>query len=82
MRVAFLVGRRKVIILSVVVLFLAGMAVMAVTASAGWCGHDDHSHPHNGHSDFYHWHTHYQDAGFHIHEWHNHTHGQIFTEVC
>lgn len=82
MRAAFSVVGRKAIILSVVVLFLAGMVVMAVTASAGWCGHSDHSHPHNGHSDFYHWHTHYQDFGVHFEEWHNHTHDQIFTESC
>lgn len=82
MRAAFSVVGRKTLILSVVVLFLVGMVVMAVTASAGWCGHNDHSHPHNGHSDFYHWHTHFQDAGLHQEVWHNHTHGQIFTEVC
>jgi hypothetical protein len=70
------------VIASVVVLFLTGMVVTSLTASAGWCNHTDHGHPHNGHQDWYHWHTHYQDAGIHFEVWHNHTHDVIFHEAC
>lgn len=76
------IRRRLVIVLMMLVVLFAGAIGMSATASAGWCTHADHSHPHNGHSDFYHFHSHIDDIGAHWHNWHNHTHGQFFTEQC
>ncbi|HEX2050641.1 MAG TPA: hypothetical protein VHJ34_08430 [Actinomycetota bacterium] len=76
-------ARRKVVAtVAIFVLLLAAIVWTAPSASAGYCGHDDHYHSHNGHLDFYHWHDHYPEHGYHWHVWHNHTHGEIFTVRC
>ncbi|MDQ3914977.1 MAG: hypothetical protein M3323_06540 [Actinomycetota bacterium] len=63
-------------------LLLAGAVATSPTASAGWCGHSDHTHPHNGHNDYYHFHLEFNEFGTHYHNWHNHTHDDYFTEAC
>lgn len=77
-----LLRRRFAALVLMVMLLLAAAVVNAPSASANWCGHTDHTHPHNGHIDSYHFHQHWNDGGIHFHTWHNHTHGQVFTEVC
>lgn len=76
------VERKLVALCAIVVLLLAGSVATAPPASAGYCGHEDHEHWHNLHKDYYHFHGHYQDAGVHYHNWHNHTHGNLFYDVC
>lgn len=65
----------------ILALLFAWMIGTAPTARAGWCGDYDHSHPHDGHSDFYHLHYTWNDT-YHNHRWHNHTHGNYFTVQC
>ena len=74
--------RKLVVLLAILALLLAGTVAIAPPALAGYCGHDNHSHSHNGHMDFYTWQNHYNEAGFHWHTWRNETHGQVFTVQC
>lgn len=74
--------RKFVVLLAIVALLLAGSVIKAPIASAHGCTHTSHSHYHNGHYDYYHWHGHNQDGGIHTEYWHNHTHGNLFQSVC
>ena len=77
-----LTNRKLIAFLAILALLLAGTVATAPPALAGYCGHDDHKHSHNGHMDQYIWLDHYNEHGFHWHRWLNDTHGQNFTVQC
>lgn len=77
-----LLRRKLVALAAMLVLLFAGMVATAPTAWAAYCGHSDHTHWHNAHMDYYHFHQEWNDGGVHYHTWHNHTHGDVFTVIC
>jgi hypothetical protein len=76
------IRRTLIYVLLLIALLGAGMVAIAPAAWAHGCTHTSHGHWHDGHSDYYHYHSHETIGGVHYHVWHNHTHGNTFTVSC